>query len=131
MRKLQTEKNVAKMTQEEEKAYTKYFWSTAKLVTNGTFGKPTLESAFDKSTADQYYKNKYEKKVTINPEDINWFLSVDKPLVPYTLYPYKPKYFQSTLYKKCRNNAPGEDNIVYQYLKKNVIFAQSVGNCIH
>ena len=51
MRKLQTEKNVAKMTQEEEKAYTKYFWSTAKLVTNGTFGKPTLESAFDKSTA--------------------------------------------------------------------------------
>ena len=32
--------------------------------------------------------------------------------------PYKPKDIKHALYKKCNNSAPGEDDIVYSYLKK-------------
>ena len=43
---------------------------------------------------------------------------LDKPLVSYNLSPYKPKDIRNALHRKCSNTAPGEDNIVYHYLKK-------------
>ena len=43
---------------------------------------------------------------------------MEKPLVPYNLQPYTPRDIKYALYKKSSNSAPGEDGIVYQYLKK-------------
>ena len=118
MLKLEKERETAKRTKEEEKSYHKDFWKTAKSVTEGTFGKPNQGPTFEKSTADQFYKNKYEKSTTINPEDLDWFPTVAKPSIPYNLSPYTPKCIRNALYKKCNNSAPGEDDIVYLYLKK-------------
>ena len=39
LKKLQTEKDAEKQMRAEEKSYQKDFWSTARNVTNGTFGK--------------------------------------------------------------------------------------------
>ena len=118
MLKLEKEREAAKRTKEEEKSYHKDFWKTSKSVTEGTFGKPNQGPTFEKSTADQFYKNKYEKSTTINPEDLDWFPTVAKPSIPYKLSPYTPKCIRNALYKKCNNSAPGEDDIVYLYLKK-------------
>ena len=118
MLKLDKERDLAKKIKDEEKSYHKDFWKTAKCVTEGTFGKPTPGPTFEKSTADKYYKDKYEQSVTINPEDLDWFPNVEKPSTPYDLSAYTPKCIRNALYKKCNNSTPGDDNIVYLYLKK-------------
>ena len=55
MKKLQTEKDTEKQMREEEKLYRKDFWSSARNVTNGTFGTQSSQPTFEKSTADEYY----------------------------------------------------------------------------
>ena len=116
--KLKKEKDEAKLAKEEEKAFRNDFWGTAKSVTNGTFGKENKGPTFNKSTADQYYKDKYTQPVNIPQEDLSWFPTVEKPSVPYNLKPYTPKDIKQALYKKSNTSDPGEDGVVYQYLKK-------------
>ena len=116
--KLNKEKEEANRAREEEKAFRSDFWGTAKSVTNGTFGQETSGPTFDKSTADKFYKEKYQKVVDIAQEDLAWFPTVEEPSVPYNLSPYTPRDIKHALYKKSNNSAPGEDEIVYQYLKK-------------
>ena len=118
MKKLQTEKDTEKQMREEEKLYRKDFWSSARNVTNGTFGTQSSQPTFEKSTADEYYKNKYENATIIDYDELKWFPKVDKPSVSYNLSPYRPKDIKHALYKKSNNSAPGEDDIVYHYLKK-------------
>ena len=118
MSKLQKEKDLTKLAQDQEKAYRKDFWTTARDVTNGSFGKPRSKPTFDKCTADQHYKDKYEKEVQIDLEGLSWFPKVEAPSAPYNLSAYTPKDIRQALYKKCNNSAPGEDGIVYAYLKK-------------
>ena len=116
--KLKQEKDHTKLAIEQQKAYKKDFWKTARDVTNGSFGKQSTGPTFDKPTADKYYKSKYEHKVPVNLEDLKWFPKVDAPSIEYNLKPYTPKDIKHALYKKCNNSAPGEDGIVYGYLKK-------------
>ena len=116
--KLKKEKDRTRLAIEQEKSYKKDFWKTARNVTNGTFGDATSAPTFDKPMADQYYKNKYERTVPINTDDLNWFPKVEAPSVQYNLDPYKPKYIKQALFKKCNSSAPGEDGIVYGYLKR-------------
>ena len=117
MKKLQTEKDTEKQMREEEKLYRKDFRSSARNVTNGTFGTQSSQPTFEKSTADEYYKNKYENATIIDYDELKWFPKVDKPSVSYNLSPYRPKDIKHALYKKSNNSAPGEDDIVYHYLK--------------
>ena len=118
MSKLQKEKDLTKLAQDQEKAYRKDFWTTARDVTNGSFGKPRSKPTFDKSAADQHYKDKYEKEVPIDLEGLSWFPKVKAPSTPYNLSAYTPRDIRQALYKKCNTSAPGEDGIVYAYLKK-------------
>ena len=118
MSKLRKEKDLTKLAQDQEKAYRKDFWTTARDVTNGSFGKPRSKPTFDKCTANQHYKDKYEKEVHIDLEGLSWFPKVEAPSAPYNLSAYTPKDIRQALYKKCNNSAPGEDGIVYAYLKK-------------
>ena len=129
--KLKTEKDRTKLAIEQEKAYKKDFWKTARDVTNGSFGKLNSTPTFDKSMADQYYKSKYEHTVPINTDDLKWFPKVEAPSVQYNLNHYKPKDVKQALYKKCSSSAPGEDGIVYGYLKKNSIPTQSPGYSLY
>ena len=48
------------VAREEEKAYRKTFWKTAKEMTNGTFGQPESAPVFSKEMAEKFYKEKYE-----------------------------------------------------------------------
>ena len=73
---------------------------------------------YNKDTANSHYKNKYEKDVPINFEDLSWFPNVEAPTVNYNMNPYTPRDVRQALYKKCNCSAPGEDDIVYAYLKK-------------
>ena len=116
--KLNKEKEELRLAKEEEKAFRNDFWGTAKSVTNGTFGKTNQGPTYGKDTEDKYYKDKYQKPVDITREDLSWFPNVEKPLVPYNLQPYTPRDIKYALYKKFNSSAPGEDGIVYHYLKK-------------
>ena len=87
-------------------------------MTNGTFGKTPSEPTFDKTTADTFHKSRYEKPTLIDPTELTWFPKVDEPTVPYNLKPYNEKDIQAVLKKKDKNLAPGEDNIVYEYLQR-------------
>ena len=69
-------KEAFKKIKDEDKMYHKDFWKTAKSVTEGTFGKPVQWATFEKSTADAFYKNRYEQAVTINPDNLIWFQKV-------------------------------------------------------
>ena len=116
MLKVNKEKVEATKAREEDKAFRKDFWNTAKQVTNGTFGEPPSRPTFSKSTANQFYKEKYEKPTVINIEDLEWFPSVEPPTKEYNLSPYTPKDIKMALKKKNKNSAPGYDEIVYEYL---------------
>ena len=118
MQKISKEKEHVKLAKKEEKEYRNNFWKTAKDVTNGSFGREESTPTFDKATADKFYKERYEKSVEIDPEELKWFPKVKEPTVPYNLSPYKPKDVKKALSKKNKNSAPGEDGIVYEYLLK-------------
>ena len=118
MLKLHKEKKMSALAREEDKSYRKNFWKTAKDVTNGTFGDPESTPTFDKAIADQFYKEQYEKPVTIDFDKLKWFPRVEAPSIPYDLSPYTPKDIRSALSKKNSNSAPGYDEIVYEYLQK-------------
>ena len=118
MSKLQNKRQLTKQAKDQEKAYKKDFWATARDVTNGSFGKPKSKPTFNKSTADLHYKTKYEKEVLIDLEDLSWFPKVEAPSTHYNLSAYTPRDIRQALYRKCNTSAPGEDGIVYAYLKK-------------
>ena len=68
---------------------------------------------FDKTVADQHYKDKYEKPVNIDVNQLKWFPEVNPPTIKYNLSPYTQKDIKHTLYKKCSSSAPCDDGIVY------------------
>ena len=114
--KLEKDKEIMRLTKEQEKSYRNNFWKTAKNITNGTYNTDNSTPKFSKNTADTYYKNRYEKPVNIDSNELNWFPKIDKPSVPYNLDPYTPKDIRKALTNKDLNTAPGEDGIVYEYL---------------
>ena len=71
-----------------------------------------------KITADTFYKERYETPTQIDLEKLEWFPKVEKPTIPYNLKPYTPKDIKFALNRKDKNSAPGEDEIVYEYLQK-------------
>ena len=116
--KVEKEKEETKAAKQEDKAYKKDFWKTAKDVTNGTFGKQQPTPTFKKSTADSHYKEKYEKTAEIEIEKLDWFPDINEPTINYNLAPYTPKDVKHTISKKNLNSAPGYDDIVYEYILK-------------
>ena len=118
LQKIAKEKESVKIAKKEEKEYRNNFWKTAKDVTNGSFGKEEPTPTFDKTTGDKFYKERYEKPVEIDPEELKWFPKIKEPTVPYNLSPYKPKDIMKALSKKDKNSAPGEDGIIHEYLQK-------------
>jgi hypothetical protein len=101
--KVNKEKEKASLAREEEKAYNKNFWKTAKEVTNGTFGETESSPTFTKTAADNFYKEKYETPVDINLDKLSWFPKVEKPTTEYNLAPYKPKDIKNALRNKNLN----------------------------
>ena len=116
--KVNKEKEKLSLQRQEEKAYTKNFWKTAKDITNGNFGEKDPVPTFSKAEANKFYKEKYEERVTIDLSDLSWFPKVDKPKIEYDLTPYKPKDIKNALRHKDLTSAPGVDGIVYSYLMK-------------
>ena len=45
----------------------------------GTFGEQESAPTFEKATAEQYYKEKYENSVEVNLDNLTWFPTVEKP----------------------------------------------------
>ena len=116
--KVHKEKNKTNTTKKEMKAFKDDFWTTARNVTNGTFGDPESKPTFSKDTANKYYKERYESVVDIDMQDLSWFPTVETPAIAYNLKPYTPKDVRNVLSKKDPNSAPGLDEIVYEYLLK-------------
>ena len=116
--RLNKEKEKLNLAIKEEKMYTSNFWKTAKEVTQGTFGEQESGPTFTKATAEHYYKDKYEKHVELNIENLTWFPTVEKPTIEYNLDPYTPKDIKHALGKKDKTSAPGFDDIVYDFLLK-------------
>ena len=75
--KLKNQKDKERKAMEENKAYVRNFWKTAKDITNGTFGQPTKTPTYDKSTADKHYRETYEKKQKLTLKNWIGFLSLN------------------------------------------------------
>ena len=116
--KLNKAKAELSKAKEEDKAYKKNFWTTAKDVSNGTFGKPRSAPTFSETTANTFYKNQYEKPIDIDLERLSWFPNVNPPSTPYNLSAYTPKDIRGALLRKDKDSAPGYDDVVYVYLLK-------------
>ena len=104
--KVNKERQEVMKEKEEMNAYRKDFWKTAKQVTNGTFGESESKPTFNKSTADQFYKSRYENPTEIKLENLSWFPSIDPPTKEYNLTPFTPKDIKIALKKKdigCSN----------------------------
>ena len=50
--------------------------------------------------------------------ELSWFPEVPPPSIPYDLTPYTATMIKEALNKKNSNSAPGDDCILYEYLKK-------------
>ena len=87
-------------------------------MTKGNYGKTSVKPTFTQSTANTYYKEKYSHSIPINIQNLDWFPDVPKPEVPYDLTPYTEDDIKEALKKKTQNSAPGEDQILYEYLTK-------------
>ena len=116
--KVSKQKQDAAKANRENKAFSKDFWGTAKHVANGTFGDPPSKPTFIKSTADKFFKEKYEIPTEKNIEDLAWFPTVEPPTKEYNMRPYSPKNTKRALMKKDKNSAPSYNEIVYEYLLK-------------
>ena len=109
------ERDLTKLAQDQDKAYRKDFWGTARNVTNGTFGQASSRPTFTKNTANEHYRSKYEKEIPINLEHLAWLPKVEGPSMDYNMSPYTPRDVKQALYKKSNTSAPGEGGIVYAY----------------
>ena len=116
--KEQRVKSEAREIRDQEKAYQNNFFKFAKEITNGTFGKKPLEPTFSCDEANKFYKEKYSTAVTVNPSELTWFPKVSQPTIPYDLSPYTATMVKEALTKKHAHSAPGDDGILYEYLKK-------------
>ena len=116
--RINREKEKLNLAIKEEKMYQSNFWKTAKYVTQGTFGEQNSAPTFSKVTAQEYYKEKYEKHVEVNTEDLTWFPQVEKPTKEYNLDPYTPTDIKHALGRKDKTSAPGFNDIVYEFLLK-------------
>ena len=94
--KVNKEKEKATRSNAELKSYKNKFWRTAKAVTNGTFGENCSAPTFKKSTANQWYKERYENASEINLDELSWFPDIKNPSFQYNMNPYTPKDI-----KKC------------------------------
>ena len=60
--KYNNQKDIERTARDQNKAYERNFWKTAKDVTNGTFGQQEQTPTYDKTTADNHYRKTYESK---------------------------------------------------------------------
>ena len=125
VKKVSKERQETMKAIEENKAFKKDFWKTAKQVTNGTFGEPPAYPAFSKYTADHFYKEKYENATDINLEDLSWFPPVDPPTIEYNLLPYTPKDIRNALKKKDKNSATVFAQNTTVFAQNTTVFAQN------
>ena len=116
LKKVNKEQEEVAEKKRQEKCYKENFYKTARDVTNGVFGQPESKPIFTKTTADLFYKNKYETPVEVDLDKLDWFPNVEKPSTPYNVSPYTPKDIRKALKKKDKYSAPGFDDIVYAYL---------------
>ena len=114
--KIQKQKDDLTIERKQEKAYKKNFFKTAKDISNGTFGQPSVSPAFDVHTANNFYSKKYSEPVVIDPSKLNWFPDILPPVYEYNQTPYRPRDIKEVLAKKCCSSAPGHDDIVYGFL---------------
>ena len=101
----------------EEKLYHKNFYKYSKRAVNGSLYKEEIVPTFDSSTANAYYSKKYGMTNPIDKEKLAWFPTIEAPKVAYNESPITPKVVKAVLKKKSPNSAPGEDGILYGFLK--------------
>ena len=94
---LERTKDAAKKAKNEEKAFKKNFYKTAKEITNGTFGEDKVIPTFNAEKANDFYKNRYSEPVIIDPARLVWFPKVDLPETPYCMSAYRPKDIKEAL----------------------------------
>jgi hypothetical protein len=116
--KEQTNNTEALDIKEQEKAFKNNFHKFAKETTNGTYNKTKVGPTFTQDVANTFYKEKYSTEVAIDIEKLSWFPEVTEPSIPYNLTPYNSHNIYETLKKKSANSSPGDDDIIYDYLKK-------------
>ena len=101
----------------QEKEYKTPFFKFAKAITNGTLGKDLISPTFSRDSANSFYKTTYSTPVTVKESDLTWFPEVATHTVPYDLTPYTAGMIKEALNKNCGTSAPGDDTILYDYLK--------------
>ena len=111
----------------QEKLFKNDFWKFSKSVVNGTFGTPSVCPAFDKTVTDQYYNNKYNVGLPLEPlnlDNLKWFPYIaprDDPsrnYMPFSMEPIKPKDVKSVLKTRNNSSALGPDGVTYGILKQ-------------
>ena len=116
--KKKNEKQETKEIKEQEKSYKKNFHKFAKETTKGTYNKPPVVPTFSKEEANQHYLSKYSTEVKIDLDQLSWFPDVLPPSTPYDLSPYTAEEITKALAKKNQVSAPGDDELLYEFLSK-------------
>ena len=119
--KKESEKNTTiHCTKYEEKKYRTDFWNFSKKLVNGLLYDTPKHPTFDKTQADTFFQQKYNRSTQLNHSDLNWFphLPVEQNNHTFSMDPIKPKEIKSILKHKTSNSAPGPDRITYGILKK-------------
>ena len=118
MLKKHNEKQETKQIEGQEKAYKRNFYKFAKEITNGTYDKPPVVPTFSKEEANEHYTTKYSKESYIDLTQLSWFPKVAAPVKSYDLTPYTSENIREALTKKTQDSAPGDDEILYDFLSK-------------
>ena len=111
-----------KQISHQENLYRQDFWRFSKKRCQGSIDDAIQKPTFSKTTADDYYPNKYSTAKPLVDEKIRWFPNVpsestDAP-ISFDLNPIRPKLIKHILSNKKATSAPGPDGLMYGLFRK-------------
>ena len=104
-------------TRGQEKSFSKNFWAFSKRAVNGLIGKTEEKPSFDKTFADEWYKNRYSIPVPLAPDAVSWFSRLPEGETGFDMRPIRPTDVKSVLTQKKASSSPGDDGIFYGHLR--------------
>ena len=104
-------------TRGQEKSFSKNFWAFSKRAVNALVGKTEEKPTFDKTFADEWYKNRYSIPVPLAPDAVSWFPRLPEGEIGFDMRPIRPKDVKSVLSWEKASSSPGDDGIFYGHLR--------------
>ena len=116
--KVSKEKEGKGAIRKQENLYRKNFFRFAKDACNGTLGEERVQPTFSKEQADLYFSTRYGTAAAIDTDELDWFVEVEPPTIPFNQDPIRPCEVKEILRKKAANTAPGEDGVLFGVLAR-------------